>query len=85
MFNRIVRGHIEDSSTWSANKGKNKKRKKSSQVGECFVPFRMYGKFLPQKPIPKKVNFTMCKKFMLSNKALEMNVKVSCLIITSTT
>ena len=70
------RGHIEDSDTWSANKKKNKKRKKSSQVKEFFIPFTMVGKFLPATPTPKKVNFTMCKKFMLSTKALEMNVKV---------
>ena len=71
-----VWGHIEDSGTWTQNKGKNQKRKKSSQVKEFFVPFNMIGKFMPEPPVPKKVNFTMMKKFMLSTKALEMNVKV---------
>ena len=71
-----TRGHIEDSSTWSTNKNKKAKRKKSSQVKEAFAPFTMIGKFVPQTPVPKAVNFTMMKKFMLSTSALEMNVKV---------
>ena len=71
-----VWGHIEDSGTWAANKGKKTKRKKSTQVKEAFAPVTMVGKFLPAPPVPRKVNFTMMKKFMLSTKALEMNVKV---------
>mmetsp|Transcript_36587 Transcript_36587/g.62829 ORF Transcript_36587/g.62829 Transcript_36587/m.62829 type:complete len:363 (+) Transcript_36587:63-1151(+) len=71
-----VWGHVEDSSTWSTNKNKNAKRKKCSQAKEVHVPFTMIGKFQPQIPVPKPVNFTMLKKFMLSSKALEMNVKL---------
>jgi len=69
--------HIEDKDTWAANKKKNKKRKKCSQLKEVFVPFKVVGKFLPSPPVPKPVNFTMSKKFMLSTKALDMNIQMA--------
>mmetsp|Transcript_56 Transcript_56/g.187 ORF Transcript_56/g.187 Transcript_56/m.187 type:complete len:355 (+) Transcript_56:252-1316(+) len=70
-------GHVEDSGTWSANKKKTTKRKKSSQVKEAFTPFTVVGSFLKEPPAFAPVNLTMMKKFLLTAKPLEINIKIA--------
>lgn len=70
-------GHVEDSGTWSTNRKKTVKRKKSSQVKEAFVPFTVVGSFLAEPPSIAPVNLTMMKKFLLTAKPVEINIKIN--------